>query len=225
MNTNGQVGVGTNANVYIPTKIPQVGAVTSVSAGSYHTCVISIIETEFDLREDEDGRKEDNVYCFGVNYFGQLGIGNKEDQQLPQKVDLVGPAKEIKAGRDHTCALMENGTVKVFTCQNMRAQLKYGRGLTLVFYCFEMIVLGQQSCGSIRNRYQPGTIYNSPNGGWVVRCRKIGLGKGTWLCFYPIRPNPLVLGKQLTWTIGVGRRDCESISTAESCYKFSIERL
>lgn len=115
-NANGQIGVGTNTNVLTPTKISQLGAVSTVVAGSYHTCAITMFEEASGINareDDEDGRKEGNVYCFGYNSFGQLGIGNLEDQQFPQKVDLGGFAKDIKAGRDHTCALMEDDTVKV----------------------------------------------------------------------------------------------------------------
>lgn len=113
LNINGQIGVGTTTNVLTPTKISQLGAVSLVSAGSYHTCVITMMEATFDAREDENGRVDGNVYCFGSNSFGQLGIGNREDQSLPQKVNLGGMAQEIKAGRDHTCAIMEDDTVKV----------------------------------------------------------------------------------------------------------------
>mmetsp|Transcript_5390 Transcript_5390/g.12721 ORF Transcript_5390/g.12721 Transcript_5390/m.12721 type:complete len:603 (+) Transcript_5390:126-1934(+) len=131
LNLNGQIGVGTNTNVLTPTKISQLGAVSTVAAGSYHTCVITMLsEAAFDAREDEDGRKEGNVYCFGYNSFGQLGIGNLEDQQFPQKVDLGGLAKEIKAGRDHTCALMEDETVKCWG-SNFSGQLGVGNSRDL----------------------------------------------------------------------------------------------
>ncbi|CAJ1945040.1 unnamed protein product, partial [Cylindrotheca closterium] len=129
LNSNGQIGVGTtNTNVLTPTKIAQLGSVSTVSAGSYHTCAISTTlpeSTFLDAREEEDGRKEGNVYCFGYNSFGQLGIGNLEDQQLPQKVDLGGFAKDIKTGRDHTCALMEDETVKCWG-SNFSGQLGVG---------------------------------------------------------------------------------------------------
>lgn len=123
-NANGQIGVGTNTNVLTPTKISQLGAVSTVVAGSYHTCAITMFEEASGINareDDEDGRKQGNVYCFGYNSFGQLGIGNLEDQQFPQKVDLGGFAKDIKAGRHHTCALMEDDTVKV-RCSELIAE-------------------------------------------------------------------------------------------------------
>ena len=103
--------MGTNENVLTPTKIEQLGAVSTVAAGSYHTCAIVMNDLVKDTREDEG--HTGNVYCFGSNSFGQLGIGNRDDQTLPQQVNLGGMAKEVQAGRDHTCAIMEDDTVKV----------------------------------------------------------------------------------------------------------------
>ena len=78
----------------------------SVVAGRVHTCVLL-----------EDG----SVTCFGRNYYGQLGIGSRTRQGDSPKctgmkavqVDL-GKAKAVAltAGQDHTCAILDDHSVK-----------------------------------------------------------------------------------------------------------------
>lgn len=57
------------------------------------------------------------VRCWGDNRYGQLGLGHT--QPLPEEafanardVGLAGPAVEISARGDHTCARLEDGTVQ-----------------------------------------------------------------------------------------------------------------
>ena len=77
-----------------------------VTVGEEHTCVID----------------EGDVYCWGDNSYGQLGLGDDEDRgddagemgdSLPP-VDLGAgrTATAISAGGYHTCALLDDGSVK-----------------------------------------------------------------------------------------------------------------
>src|SRR5690606_11060161 len=57
------------------------------------------------------------VRCWGDNRYGQLGLGHT--QPLPEEafanardVGVAGPAVEISARGDHTCARLEDGTVQ-----------------------------------------------------------------------------------------------------------------
>ena len=61
------------------------GYVTAVSAGSSHTCVITM---------------DAGLKCWGNNYIGQLGIGSTANQYNPQTVSLgsggsLGPGAAV----------------------------------------------------------------------------------------------------------------------------------
>lgn len=70
-----------------------------IAAGDNHTCALF-----------ENG----DIKCWGRNSFGQLGIGSFEhvgDDELPAAsdiVDLPGPAIQMDAGGNHTCAVLED---------------------------------------------------------------------------------------------------------------------
>ena len=77
----------------------------AISAGESHTCAIL---------------DDNTVRCWGYGAFGQLGnvksvnIGDDETPASEPPVDL-GPgrtASAISAGNHHTCALLDNGTVR-----------------------------------------------------------------------------------------------------------------
>jgi alpha-tubulin suppressor-like RCC1 family protein len=77
---------------------------TQVACGSQHTCAI-----------DNHGQ----VYCWGINIDGQLGTGNDASQYSPRAVDLGKDprgvpyvARQIVAGGYHTCALLDDASVK-----------------------------------------------------------------------------------------------------------------
>ena len=68
-----------------------------------------------------------SVRCWGHNNFGQLGYGNTSDigdDEAPASAGPVklGPgrtARAIAAGTDHTCALLDNGTVRCWGRNNV----------------------------------------------------------------------------------------------------------
>ncbi len=92
----------------------------SLSSGAFHTCAIL-----------DDG----TVKCWGDNSAGQLGYGDTANRgdalgemgdDLPT-VDLgtARTATALAAGALHTCALLDNGTVKCWG-DNSNGQLGYG---------------------------------------------------------------------------------------------------
>lgn len=94
--------------------------ILALAAGADHTCALF-----------ESGR----VKCWGFNYSGQLGLGDTKKRGIaPDEmgshlpfVDL-GPertARQIAAGGSHTCALLDNGTVKCWG-ENMDGELGLG---------------------------------------------------------------------------------------------------
>ena len=66
----------------------------SVAAGAYCSFAIGL-----------DGE----LYAWGKNEYGKLGLGNTEDQPLPTKVGLK--ADSVSAGRYHTMAIDQEGAV------------------------------------------------------------------------------------------------------------------
>ena len=117
VNWHGQVGNRLTMTTHlIPVDAVGLSNLKGIGAGKYHTCVIT-----------ESG----GVQCFGYNMFGQLGNGEiKMDNPLPQ--DVIGLSSGIASvalGEQHTCALLENGTVK---CWGGNSYGQLGDGTTVL---------------------------------------------------------------------------------------------
>lgn len=67
-----------------------------VSAGTHHTCAISTTS---------------ELYCWGLNNFGQLGDGGTTTSPSPQRVAIFEPIMDVSAGSTHTCAVTTSGRV------------------------------------------------------------------------------------------------------------------
>jgi alpha-tubulin suppressor-like RCC1 family protein len=65
-----------------------------LGVGQSHTCVVT-----------ENG----NVYCWGTNYFGQVGQRASNAYVRPVKVTLPAPAAQVVAGSNFTCARLVDG--------------------------------------------------------------------------------------------------------------------
>ncbi len=102
-NSRGQLGDGTNVNKLIPTTISELGnQVVAVAAGTLHTCAI--------VKNDAN---QQIVKCWGDNRQGQLGDNSYTNRKKPvATIDLNANAVAIAAGDQHTCVILENGTVK-----------------------------------------------------------------------------------------------------------------
>jgi alpha-tubulin suppressor-like RCC1 family protein len=91
------------------------GKVSAAAAGWYHTCVI--LESR-------------NVRCFGPGLYGLLGYGNINSIGLSEApatagdVHVGGPVVQLAAGTMHTCAALEDGTVRCWG-RNEDGQLGY----------------------------------------------------------------------------------------------------
>jgi alpha-tubulin suppressor-like RCC1 family protein len=85
-----------------------------LTTGDQHTCAVL------------DGGE---VRCWGYNWYGQLGLGDQNFRVGPPTglpaVDLGGDAVAVSAGCNHTCALLENGSVKCWG-DNLLGQLGVG---------------------------------------------------------------------------------------------------
>lgn len=70
---------------------------SAIAAGELHTCALLA---------------NNQVRCWGYNYYGQLGNGLVSDSPLLVTVNDVTTATAIVAGTYHTCALLSGGTIK-----------------------------------------------------------------------------------------------------------------
>lgn len=102
-----------------------------MATGANHSCVLL---TDGSLR------------CFGLNANGQLDDGSNTDRSVPTAVvGLSTGAASVKAGWDHTCALMTDGTAKCWG-RNDHGQLGNG---SLVDSSVPVKVSGLQGLASL----------------------------------------------------------------------------
>ena len=95
-NTPQQVGVHEGAAAGLAT------GWTQVSAGSAATCAV---------------KQSGTLYCWGKGNFGQVGVGNNDNQTLPQQVGVHEGAAaglatgwtQVSIGEDHACGIKDGG--------------------------------------------------------------------------------------------------------------------
>lgn len=99
-NRFGQIGDGTPTDRLQPTPVNDAGIgapFTDLAAGGAHTCGLTTAGA---------------AYCWGSNYFGQLGDGSATSQSLtPVAVAGGHTFTQLAAGWTHTCGLEADGTV------------------------------------------------------------------------------------------------------------------
>lgn len=83
------------ARVLFPIDSP----VSQVSCGLHHTVAL--------LQSGE-------VFTFGSNIYGQLGVGNLIAHAGPMQVKIPGTAIQVAAGSNHTAVLTSKGEVYTF---------------------------------------------------------------------------------------------------------------
>jgi alpha-tubulin suppressor-like RCC1 family protein len=97
-NKYGQLGDGTGEKRNVPTAVAGItqGA-AKVVTGWNHTCAVM-------------GNGE--LQCWGWNYYGQLGNGNRTSQSKPvNSKRLMENVRDVAAGWSHTCAVTVDGGV------------------------------------------------------------------------------------------------------------------
>jgi alpha-tubulin suppressor-like RCC1 family protein len=118
-NADGELGIGStdwrgDAPEELPTLAVPLGTgrtATAVTAGLYHTCALL-----------DDG----TVHCWGYNADGELGIGTTDNRgdapgELPTPAVPLGTGRTavaISAGGLHTCAVLDDGTVRCWGFNN-----------------------------------------------------------------------------------------------------------
>lgn len=101
LNDNGQLGIGTYENALTPQKIEVDFEDT------YEKFVDVSVSTNYCLALTNKG----NVYSWGRNGSGQLGLGNKQSQCKPQKITSLSDIVYIDAENVQSFAIKSDGTV------------------------------------------------------------------------------------------------------------------
>ncbi len=74
---------------------------------------------------------DDRLTCWGLNSYGELGVGDTRFRRTPASVLSLGTGRTAKAvalGDGHTCALLDNGSVK---CWGRNNEGQLGDGSTV----------------------------------------------------------------------------------------------
>nr|XP_027077442.1 ultraviolet-B receptor UVR8-like isoform X1 [Coffea arabica] len=102
-NQNGQLGLGTTEDSLVPQKIGafQGVPVRMVAAGAEHTAAVT-----------EDGE----LYGWGWGCYGNLGLGDRNDRLIPEKVSAVEGEKMIlvACGWRHTISVSSSGDLYTY---------------------------------------------------------------------------------------------------------------
>ncbi len=112
-NENGQLGTGVRVQKMLPARVelPKDVYPVAVAAGGNNTCAIAATG---------------ELYCWGANGAGQLGIGTRQDQPNPTRIEgLPEQVVGVAVMDDAVCALLRNGSVACWG-DNLVGQL--GRG-------------------------------------------------------------------------------------------------
>ena len=95
-NNGGQLGLGHNDNVSLPTPIPNLPKINMISCGSSFTVCV-----------DNKGF----MWSFGSNNSGQLGTGNKTNFNVPQKIQDIPPVLSVSCGSFHVLIITSDSNL------------------------------------------------------------------------------------------------------------------
>ncbi|HIJ88177.1 MAG TPA: hypothetical protein HPP97_10945, partial [Desulfuromonadales bacterium] len=96
-NPFGQIGNGTSGtNIFTPFRVNGLPEISAVAGGGGHSVALA---------------KDGTVWTWGLNMYGQLGIGSTVNSPVPAKVSGLNGVVAISAGMHHVMALKNDGTV------------------------------------------------------------------------------------------------------------------
>ena len=109
-NNRGELGLGHNQHILLPTPIPNLPKISQISCGGFFTVCVDL---------------EGFIWSFGDNSFGQLGTGNKTNFNVPQKVQDIPPVLSVSCGSYHTLIITNDDNL--WSCgRNTKGQLCHG---------------------------------------------------------------------------------------------------
>jgi len=150
-NWTGQLGVGDAALRRVPTRISNFNGVTSITTGARHTIATKDGGAVYIWGRNNIGNRppetpifdeavavsiggrhkvtirgqERAVYTWGENWYGELGVGDRHDRNIPTQVIGLSDIADIAAGYSYTVALTNDGNVYAWG-SNRNGQLGIG---------------------------------------------------------------------------------------------------
>src|SRR5581483_9850114 len=108
----GQLGTGKRDQELKPVQLSLISeTVSEVSCGIFHTLILTGNPNLSGNNRKDKGR----VYSTGGNTFGQLGLGNKKNTNIPTRIKELENQKIVKiACGHHSAALNDKGEIYVW---------------------------------------------------------------------------------------------------------------
>ena len=99
-NDRGQLGLGYRDAKTTPIQVEGIlEKVKAVSAGGFHTMAIT---------------RGGQLFTFGLNVYGQLGLGNNDSKNTPTPVPISKKVKAVSSGLSHTMVITEDSQLYSF---------------------------------------------------------------------------------------------------------------
>ena len=89
-NLTGRLGAGESTLSSIQVAGVNVTDATEVAASAGHTCAVP---------------NEGEIWCWGRNNYGQLGVGSDGDRLVARRVEVLERGRSAAAGMVHSCAV------------------------------------------------------------------------------------------------------------------------
>jgi alpha-tubulin suppressor-like RCC1 family protein len=148
-NQYGQLSIGRestfeNNPLYVNApKSKKLTDIVDIAMGMYHSLFL---------------KNNGDVYAAGYNNFGQLGIGNNQNQNIAQKLNAPTNVVQIAAGENHSLFLKNNG--EVYACgNNGDGQVGTGQdNQEPISYISECTICLSDANASIYNKHNPSNV-------------------------------------------------------------------
>ncbi len=95
----GELGNGVSGGDYHllrPAQVPGLTEIEAVATGNGYSCAV---------------HRQGELYCWGQNGHGQLGVGDKRLRTRPEKLQGLTNVATVALGTQHSCATTRNGEV------------------------------------------------------------------------------------------------------------------
>ncbi len=210
-NSIGQLGIGSNVNMLVPTKIGEASYIT-VTSGYYNTFAI---------------RNDGTLWAWGYNNIGQLGTGDLISRSVPTQIGLDSDWVSVKAGYNHVVALKSNGTIWAWGSNN-NGQLGDGTNINKMSPIQVPIGSGwtKIAASGITFAVIGGQIYNSTSlaiksDGTLWGWGKLGSGHPATAGTYLFTTSPVQLAVGIPNINNLSDNDTEYMATDTNMYLIS----